>query len=726
VWGVIIVLIIIGVSLYVCHTDQRRHGGKHFFLIVAALFITIFMFSVKMHERYLFPGFLFLLVYFIENRDKRIAAFYIAFSATFFANCFEILRWLRGGFDLRIIESSLPVISFFNVTIAIVFLIMLGLLLAERIKPMAAYPIRFNDTQKLSAKSSSNKKHAGKKSRKSAVIPEEPPPPKKPPKMNSRDWIFLAILILVYSALAFYNLGDTEAPQTNWTPEAGETVRIDLGDIEYISTFQFFNGSRHDRPFSLYASNDEEYWSPVWEMTEANVFYWTFVELSGDARFLEIVSAREGLRLQEVAFRGADGEILPIISVSAGGEALFDEQHLVPERRTFMNSTFFDEIYHPRAGYEYVHGLPVFENTHPPLGKVFIAISVRFLGMTPFAWRLPGTLFGIFMIPLMFAFARQMFNSNKLGIFAAFILTFDFMLFSQTRLATIDTYVTFFVLAMFFAMYMYVKGIGVNSLTRSLSLLAICGALMGLAVASKWQGIYGALGLPILFFPALYKLYLRDKHQAKITFFACFGFFVAIPLVIYSLSYIPFVYASGGGGLRTIWDNQVTMWTYHSELVAEHPFASAWWSWPLIMRPLWQYLTVIDETTRQSMSSIGSPAVWWFGIFATVYAGYRLWKNRFKESDVIFLFVAYAAQFLPWALVSRLTFIYHYFPSVPFVILLIVWFFKDRVKRPAWYFAYGGLVLALFALFYPILSGMPMNVHFVRTYLQWFPTWIFM
>ncbi|MCL2216293.1 MAG: phospholipid carrier-dependent glycosyltransferase [Defluviitaleaceae bacterium] len=727
IWGVLIVLAIIAGALAALHVDTMRHKGRYFYLIIAALFVLIFVFSVKMHERYLFPGLLFLLIYYMENRDKRVGALYLAFSVTYFINCVEILRWLRGGFDLSIIAASTPVISLANVALAAAFLVILVLELKEKAINGSVLPL-----EKPSARPAAPLKRKKIEEPASATVP----------KMGKWDWLFLWVLITVYGVLAFWRLGDMHTPQTTWIAAAveeaqterpgrlgGEMAVIDLGEVTDISRFQFLMGARHNIPFRLYASNDGSSWMRVYSVDEARVFAWTFVPLNVTARYFAI-DASAGLRLQEFAFRGADGEVLPVRYVSAFAKNLFDEQHLVPEHRDFMNSTYFDEIFHPRAGYEFVHGLTVFENTHPPLGKVFMAASIRAFGMTPFAWRLPGTLFGIFMIPLLYAFARQILRSNHMGLFAAFIFTFDFMLFSQTRLATIDTYVTFFVLAMYFFMYLYVRGVEQNSLKKSLILLALCGAMTGLAIASKWQGVYGALGLPLLFFPALYRLYLRDKHQAKATFFACFGLFIALPLVIYMLSYIPFVRASGGGGFNTIWQNQITMFTYHTELVAEHPFTSPWWSWPLMLRPLWQYHTVVSPYVRQTMSSIGNPAVWWFGIFATGFVIWQLVRGRISKKDfrrhtIIFLLVAYASQFLPWIPVSRLTFIYHYFPSVPFVVLIIAWFFKNYVKDRRWLFAYAGLVLALFILFFPVLSGLPVSVGFVRTFLHWLPGWIF-
>jgi dolichyl-phosphate-mannose--protein O-mannosyl transferase len=132
----------------------------------------------------------------------------------------------------------------------------------------------------------------------------------------------------------------------------------------------------------------------------------------------------------------------------------------------------------------------------------------------------------------------------------------------------------------------------------------------------------------------------------------------------------------------------------------------------------------LSDGVRQGISSFGNPAVWWFGMAATVYAVKAVWKKR--DYVPVFLLVAYAAQYLPWVFVSRTTFIYHYFPSVPFVVLIIVYFFKEaRVKRLG-LFAYGAITAALFLLFYPALSGIPVSVDFVYAYLRWLPGWVLM
>ena len=101
-----------------------------------------------------------------------------------------------------------------------------------------------------------------------------------------------------------------------------------------------------------------------------------------------------------------------------------------------------------RTAYEHLHGMAPYENTHPPLGKVFIMLGISIFGMNPFGWRIVGTLFGIAMLPLMFALAKRVTKSSKWAGLATFLFAVDGMHFVQTRIATIDVYGVFFIMAM--------------------------------------------------------------------------------------------------------------------------------------------------------------------------------------------------------------------------------------------------------------------------------------
>jgi dolichyl-phosphate-mannose-protein mannosyltransferase len=124
---------------------------------------------------------------------------------------------------------------------------------------------------------------------------------------------------------------------------------------------------------------------------------------------------------------------------------------------------------------------------------------------------------------------------------------------------------------------------------------------------------------------------------------------------------------------------------------------------------------------------MGNPAVWWPGI-AAVVAGVWLAVRR-RDATIAFILVGVFAQLAPWAVAPRkLVFIYHYFPCVPFVILAVVYAAKALVERHRGFgrlvAAYCVVVVALFALFYPILSATPVKREFVLHWLRWFDSWI--
>ncbi|MCX7667637.1 MAG: phospholipid carrier-dependent glycosyltransferase, partial [Atribacterota bacterium] len=83
----------------------------------------------------------------------------------------------------------------------------------------------------------------------------------------------------------------------------------------------------------------------------------------------------------------------------------------------------------------------------------------------------------------------------------------------------------------------------------------------------------------------------------------------------------------------------------------------------------------------------------------------------------------------PWVLVPRITFIYHYYGCVPFLILLISAFFQKLDERSSpyarWVWAYCLVVVVLFIMFYPILSGTVVSQAYVGRFLRWLPSWVF-
>jgi dolichyl-phosphate-mannose--protein O-mannosyl transferase len=99
----------------------------------------------------------------------------------------------------------------------------------------------------------------------------------------------------------------------------------------------------------------------------------------------------------------------------------------------------------------------------------------------------------------------------------------------------------------------------------------------------------------------------------------------------------------------------------------------------------------------------------------------------------LFLLIGYLAELMPWVLVVRTTYIYHYFPCVPFTTLMLGYTIKtiyedvkehNRKKVIVSAFVYAGVAVVLFAMFYPVLSGHPCNYDYAVNWLKWFKSWV--
>ena len=132
VWGVGIIVVIILMSLWVLHIDHTKFDGKHWYLVVAGLFVLIFVFSVKMHERYLFPALVFLLIHYCQNRDYRVLGLYFAFTVTYFFNCFDVLSRLRNANWGRELSNWAIMTSYANVILALLFICLIYWILFKK------------------------------------------------------------------------------------------------------------------------------------------------------------------------------------------------------------------------------------------------------------------------------------------------------------------------------------------------------------------------------------------------------------------------------------------------------------------------------------------------------------------------------------------------------------------------------------------------------------------
>ena len=535
----------------------------------------------------------------------------------------------------------------------------------------------------------------------------------------------------------------TSAPQNSWTSShGGECVTFDLDETH---TFRMsYYGGICNSTFTVELSNDGKSWTEPSRAKygQGEIFRWlwyvpqnengqnamgqTIVPDDGSAyvhfadsetpyplqsaRYVRITAEKAGLELYEIAFRDEDGSLIEVQNIvqenaladaMTDAAALIDEQDTVPEIPSYYNGTYFDEIYHARTAYELLHGLSIYEWTHPPLGKVLMMEGIRLFGMTPFGWRFMGALMGVLMLPLMYLLVKQLTKSSKLSLIAMLLLALDSMHFTQTRIATIDSYAVFWIMLMYLFMIRYLQMDWRRvPFWKTLIPLGLCGITMGVACATKWICCYAAVGLAVLFAWKMIAEFISARRSGAkfagrfwITVGFCLIFFIAVPLLIYLLSYFRQLRCEG---VTTIFDMfkreriervvkmQRDIFNYHAGLSGDtHYFRSPWYQWPVIWWPMWYFSgsAYLPDGMISSISCMGNPAVWWTGLAALIYILIAsAWRRKAPRAWLITL-IGFAAQFLPWVLVPRSTFIYHYFASVPFIIICTVLALNEIRRR---------------------------------------------
>ncbi len=573
-------------------------------------------------------------------------------------------------------------------------------------------------------------------------------------RMEKKDALPLMLLTAVYAFVGFFGLGDKDAPQRFcYFADEGNYALIELKEPTQISQILYYTGL-HTGNYYLQYSLDGEAWTDiaVLEQTYSDLFKWLYAELpEGEqpvTKYVRLISDAE-LELGELAlFDGEGGRIAPEDMVyDAGCDPLFDEQETVPDEPTYLNSTYFDEIYHARTAYENVRDVYPYEVSHPPLGKLIISVGIRLFGMTPFGWRFMGTLFGVIMLPFLYIFLKNLFGVTAIAACGTAIFAFDFMHYTQTRIATIDTYAVIFILIAYFFFYRFLTVDRDDPLLpkwRYRLPLALSGIFWGIGCASKWTVIYAGAGLGLLWL--LYWIFrgrgltragrwrtLLRELGGNIPF--CLVFFLLVPCVIYYVSYYPYGHARGMEGLGMFFqkeyldivlDNQEFMFTYHNGVSSPHPYASRWYQWLVDARPILYYLESYDDGTKSAFAAFLNPLLCWGGLLAMFAMGYRTFAK--KDKKALFILVGYLSQLLPWLPISRPTFAYHYFPCVIFLTLALSHVFNlIRISSVRWrhmVYGYTAACVALFVAFYPVLSGLRVPTWY-SDLLAWFPSWPF-
>lgn len=396
----------------------------------------------------------------------------------------------------------------------------------------------------------------------------------------------------------------------------------------------------------------------------------------------------------------------------------------------FPNDYNFDEMHYVTAAKLLVPPTANFNWEHPPLAKYLIGLGIALAGDTPLGWRLGAMVFGGIAIAGMYAWGLAVFRERLLALWVALLALANMMVFVLARVAMLEVYLLAFL----------VWGLAMASFAwdprrpgrEQRRLLAACGLLLGLAAACKWVGWVPVIFL-LLLWAALRALqrsgsrlfrapaatddeWYTPAHWADVRWRDVALSLVLLPALAYAAAYLPFLWLPRPEGtLLDILTLQSDMARAQASIMGQHHYASEWYKWPLDWKPMWFFWRTSDGWTR-AILLIGNPVVLLPGLAAAIFCAWSWARLRTRET---FLCAAwYCLLFLCFAVIPRkITFFHYYTPAACALALPLAYVFRHYggpplFRRPWGRWAYLGLAVAVFLLFYPVLVGLPLPADF--------------
>jgi Dolichyl-phosphate-mannose-protein mannosyltransferase len=255
---------------------------------------------------------------------------------------------------------------------------------------------------------------------------------------------------------------------------------------------------------------------------------------------------------------------------------------------------YFDETYYVKAAYEYLEGKPDSNTVHPPLGKMCIAAgiwlyqtvapSLHQLGWIDrvhdsAGWRLSSLLAGTLMLPLTYMLGSRLFNKPRVGLLAAYLLAFDPLHITQSRIAMLDMVLSLCILGAAWAAWRFIEA--EEAAETRWALVSV--VLFSLGAACKWNSLFAAAGAV----PAM--LLLKPwAWRKRLGWVLKLGVMYAVLLpTIYMSSFAYHFYHAGT--MAQVGANHKLMVEFRYGKQFTHRYMSNFWAWPTIAKPVWYH-----------------------------------------------------------------------------------------------------------------------------------------
>jgi dolichyl-phosphate-mannose--protein O-mannosyl transferase len=369
-------------------------------------------------------------------------------------------------------------------------------------------------------------------------------------------------------------------------------------------------------------------------------------------------------------------------------------------------------------------------------------------------------------------------GSDLLGCVAGLLLALDGLEFVMSRTAMLDIFVMFWVLAGFGCLVIDRDQAAGRLAARSRGLpregtgprLGIrwwriaAGCCLGLAVASKWNGLY----FLVLFVPLCVLWDLSARRAAG------FGRYLRGALITDGVVLLPSLlltaaitylatwsgwfassigwdrnYAAAHGVHTPVISALYSLFEYHKEMLSyglhlstPNTNAAPPWTWLLLNHPAQFYYAAplqgesgcgVVGGCVQNVLAVGTPAIWWASLAALpALAVFGLTRRDWRAGAALF---AVAAGWLPWlAFPARTEYSYYAVSFAPFLCLALALCIglilgpaqAPRIRRAAGAAIAAAYLIAVavnFGYLYPVLTGTPIS-HPAWLARMWLDSWV--
>ncbi|MBQ7528488.1 phospholipid carrier-dependent glycosyltransferase [bacterium] len=391
-------------------------------------------------------------------------------------------------------------------------------------------------------------------------------------------------------------------------------------------------------------------------------------------------------------------------------------------RLSFPQEVYFDETFYVPAAESYLQGTQDDNFCHPPLAKIQIAWGMvlgRALGLSEaVGWRFTGLILGVAIVALSYLLAYRLSGGDtSLALLTSFLVSADFMEIVLSRICILDIILAFWTLLGTYFSWLYIE-------KKEFRWALFSALAFAVSIACKWNGLFCAFTAWLLM--SLLGGEVRWQKFVKLALL-----FVAAWLGVYVLSFGP-RFCHSGFTLETcqdIYRDHLRMIEFRYDVQQfNHRYMSQFWSWPLVLRPIWFYYEEYGEGLSKLISGIcclGSPVLWWPGLAFLLELFYSGWQKR--EAKFIFIGASWLGQWIFWAVSTTGGFIYYVICGVPFISLAMAWVISDWLKsgNKATVITYLTVLSVALVAYYPLLVAIPVPVRWFRLVFPFFlKTWM--